>query len=446
MAENEQIDSALFSRLMGSFAPFESRATIAVGVSGGIDSMVLMFLMDEWCRACDFRAVGLIVDHGLRAESAQEARFVAKVLRDRGIDAHILSCPPTPAVTSNKQAWARHHRYTLLDQWCLANDVAHLAVAHHQDDQFETFFLRLARGSGVYGLSAMAAERFLPSVRLLRPLLSIERARLVATAQRLSLTDRLVCDPSNTDGHYARTRIRQHIDGLAQEGLSPKRLSRTISALARARATLEKQLCQWTEQFVRVYPSGYSRLLQGALNSDDEVRLQGLGRVLRMISGTLFMPRLTRLQRLDNTLRTSPTLTTLTLHGCLVRGDSRQGWLVMREPAHAYDYATQQTTHNKKVLLWDGRFKVVTPQGDSPQGGLVCRALQEEGRLIIRKNKASARHLNPNVPAQVYRSHPSLWQQDQLKVAFNAEGQGFYVDDGKPCQASMTFCPICSMT
>ena len=431
------IDEAFFSRLMGSFTPFESRATIAVGVSGGIDSMVLMLLLDSWCRAHDFHAVGLIVDHGLRAESTQEARCVHSVLRDKGIDVHILSCPHTEVV-ANKQAWARHHRYALLNQWCLRNHVLHLASAHHLDDQFETFFLRLARGSGVYGLAAMSAERFLPSVRLLRPLLSVERARIVATAQRLSLsTDTLVDDPSNHDERFARTRLRAQADVLAQQGFTRWRTSRTIAALARARTTLEDNVRLWTQRFVCVYPQGYALLLRdGLTHNDDEIALQGVGRVLRMVSGTTFMPRLTTLQRLCQSLYDSNKA--LTLHGCLVRY-TQQGWLIMREPAYATECTT---TKNKKTLLWDRRFKVF-----SAQEGFICRALQEEGRLLLRKNKqATARYVIPAASVAIYRSLPSLWQRDSLKVAFDTQGKGFDAHTGAPCQASMTFCPTCPIT
>ena len=115
---------------------------IAAGVSGGADSMALVLGLHKLLSAQNKRVVALTVDHGLRAESAQEAAYVAQVMARFGIEHHILVWQGDKPQRGVEEA-ARAARYALLEEWCLAHHVKTLAVAHHALDQAETFFLRL---------------------------------------------------------------------------------------------------------------------------------------------------------------------------------------------------------------------------------------------------------------------------------------------------------------
>ena len=169
-----------FAARIERLGPFERHPEIAVAVSGGPDSLALAILLDRWARRRGGRAIALTVDHGLREESAAEARRVGRWMRGRGIAHHILvwrGRKPKHGV----QAAARDARYALLESWCRRHAILHLALAHHRDDQIETFLMRLGRGSGLDGLAAMPAIAERGGVRLLRPLLDIDKARLVAS-------------------------------------------------------------------------------------------------------------------------------------------------------------------------------------------------------------------------------------------------------------------------
>ena len=140
---------------MTDIGPFESEPHLAIACSGGADSMALTLLADGWARAQGGRATALVVDHGIRTNSRKEAETVAGELKRCGVSCKVLR--NTDAIGSGDiQAAARHVRYALLQDWCVANGVLHLAVAHHQEDQAETVLLRLARGSGSEGMAAMA--------------------------------------------------------------------------------------------------------------------------------------------------------------------------------------------------------------------------------------------------------------------------------------------------
>src|SRR5690606_8891238 len=180
------------------------------------------------------------VDHGLCKEAAAEARYAGVLAQELGVPHRILRWKgEKPA--SGIQAAARKARYRLLLEACRKVGAGDLLVAHHLEDQAETFLLRLARGSGVDGLAAMKPVRLLsegePHVRLLRPLLDLPRERLHATVARSGLVP--VSDPSNEDERFDRVKARKIAEHLAPLGLDAARLARMAGHMARAREALE---------------------------------------------------------------------------------------------------------------------------------------------------------------------------------------------------------------
>ena len=163
-------DAALEAR----FAPFAELGHLALAVSGGADSLALLLLAQRWrsARASGPQLLVLTVDHGLRPESAAEARFVGEVASRYGLSFRSLRWEG-PAPTAGVEAAARAARYSLLLGAARAEGATHLATAHHRDDQAETFLMRLARGSGVYGLAAMSPDVDRDGIRLVRPLLDV---------------------------------------------------------------------------------------------------------------------------------------------------------------------------------------------------------------------------------------------------------------------------------
>lgn len=152
---NGPIAAEEFAAAMAPLGPFEREPRLAVAVSGGPDSMALLLLAQEWAAARGGRVSALTVDHGLRAELSAEAAQVAQWAGLLGVS-HVALTWIGDKPTADIQAAAREARYCLLEEWCAASGVFHLLLAHHRDDQAETFLLRLARGSGLDGLAAIA--------------------------------------------------------------------------------------------------------------------------------------------------------------------------------------------------------------------------------------------------------------------------------------------------
>ena len=130
----DALSLAELDEALATIGGFEPRPLIAVGVSGGPDSLALMILADRWARARGGEAWGLIVDHRLRPESASEAAIVAGWLAARGIPNAILAWEGEKPATGIQEA-ARTARYRLLAAWCAVRGCLLLLTAHHRDDQ-----------------------------------------------------------------------------------------------------------------------------------------------------------------------------------------------------------------------------------------------------------------------------------------------------------------------
>ena len=220
------------------FADFKRAGGLVLAVSGGPDSIALMWLAARWrkslSRGPDLLAV--TVDHGLRVESAREARDVKRLARELGV-AHRTVRWTGEKPKSGVPAAARTVRYWLLATVARQNGASHVLTAHTRDDQAETLLMRLLRGSGIGGLAAMARQTEREGVLIARPFLNVSKAQLVATLAKAKIG--FADDPTNRDVSFTRPRIRSLIEGLGVEGGDARNLARLASRLARANAAIE---------------------------------------------------------------------------------------------------------------------------------------------------------------------------------------------------------------
>lgn len=200
-----------------------AQQNIAVAVSGGGDSMALAILLADWVKDKNIKLHAITVDHGLRAESADEAKMVAKILRPLGITHKILKWDGEKPKTKIQEA-ARDARYRLMSEYCASKKITYLCIAHHGQDQMETILFRMAKGTGLDGMAGMRPAHILDNgLTLLRPLLPVSHQDLLETLKSRKIE--WIEDPSNENDRYARVRIRNIIDVLENEGLSPARIS-----------------------------------------------------------------------------------------------------------------------------------------------------------------------------------------------------------------------------
>ena len=184
---------------------------LLIGFSGGLDSSVLVDLVDR-ARRRGGPSIELIhVDHGLRPDSQNDAQFCTHLARRRGLPIHVERL--NLGETSVGQAESRRRRMAAIAEHALGLGIEYVALAHHGDDRIETFLFHLRRGTGLDGLAAMPAESSFPipgvALRILRPLIGFTRAELEAYAERRSIDH--VVDPTNATDAYSRNRLRHHL-------------------------------------------------------------------------------------------------------------------------------------------------------------------------------------------------------------------------------------------
>lgn len=253
---------ARFLRAVGSLGPIPDR--LGVAVSGGPDSLALLLLAQA---ALPGRVHAATVDHGLRAESAAEALLVTDICARLGCAHEVLrvSVPDGPA---GVQGEARTTRYAALADWAARAGIAHVATAHHADDQAETLLMRLQRGSGVGGLSGIRPVRREGGILLLRPLLDWTKAELVHLVSGAGID--AVDDPSNRDPRFDRSAMRAFLRD--QSRFDPRRLARTAAALREANDAIEwhvdrlfAQRCTVENGNATIVPNGLPREIRRRL-------------------------------------------------------------------------------------------------------------------------------------------------------------------------------------
>src|SRR5438445_1922092 len=220
------------------FAGWKAAPALVLAVSGGPDSIALMWLAARWRRSFKRgpRLIAVTADHGLSPEAAREARNVKRLAQALELEHRTLRWRGAKP-KAGLPAAARDARYRLLAQAARQGGATHIVTAHTRDDQAETLLMRMLRGSGITGLAAMARETERDGVRLARPLLEISKAQLIATLNRAKIA--FADDPTNRDKSFTRPRLRALMPQLAAEGGDARNLARLAARLARANAAVD---------------------------------------------------------------------------------------------------------------------------------------------------------------------------------------------------------------
>ena len=281
-------------RLTGGDPAMLDLPQIGLAVSGGPDSLALMLLAyNAFPRAISVATV----DHGLRPEAAEEAAYVARLCTERGI-AHSILKPATP-ITGNIQSAAREARYQLLHDWADRQGLKWIATAHHADDQLETLLMRIARGSGIAGLSAIRES----NGRIIRPLLGFTKAQLVEVCGEAGVKP---CeDPSNASDDYDRVQVRKWLES-APPLIDATRTARTVTALREAHDALEWMAVKLEPERIAVIESRGTTLDPAGLPPEIVRRL--LIRALQSQDAAI-APRGDTIDRALETLKTGGKLT-----------------------------------------------------------------------------------------------------------------------------------------
>ncbi len=414
-----------FAEAMGQLLGPDFPENLALAVSGGGDSMAMLALAHNWARVWGPTLWVVTVDHGLRPESSEEAAMVAEFCAT--LDRPHATLRWRWDGAGNLQAAARRARLSLLDRW--RGGIGYVLMAHTADDVAETFLIRLARGSGVEGLSAMqdvrrvttdfggnerplladevsqtpeppppdrAEEGLGPPTefRIVRPCLGMTRAELRHYARTLNVP--WVEDPSNEDPKYDRARARKLLAALEPLGMSRRDLVSTAHRMRRASEALRARVVSVADAIARETGGAVTLERAGfeAVERDTQLRL--LAAACMWVSGAEYRPRAAALEDLLDRLLGGGA-------GTLIGAKAEttaDTCCVFRE------FAAVSQLRSPVSELWDGRWRVTGPTGEGMEIGALGEAIQlcPDWRVC-------------GLPRAALMATPAVWHGEDLVAA-----------------------------
>ncbi|CAN4119475.1 unnamed protein product [Withania somnifera] len=344
LQENGSIDISIYSETFAkrmAMVGLKPHNSIVLAVSGGPDSMALCALTAAWktnslgtsSQKNEFvdGLLAVVVDHGLRAESKDEAHLVHRRVTSMGLECEVACCEWSEGKPKqgHLQEAARRKRYEILQSACIRHQIGVLMTAHHADDQAELFILRLSRNSGVLGLAGMAfvsqlfctfpvlsAEASSNGLLLVRPLLEFSKEDMYKIC--LAANQEWVEDPTNRSALFARNRIRMVLTDLAMP-IFRSELQALVAACRRTRLHVDKICSNLMHQAVTIMPEGYTVIDLGILSPSelkDIVLSKFIALLLQFVSQRQRPVRGSASKLLLDYIRTSPCKTSVTASGC----------------------------------------------------------------------------------------------------------------------------------
>ncbi|MCE5973607.1 tRNA lysidine(34) synthetase TilS [Sinirhodobacter sp. WL0062] len=368
--------------------PRFSSERIGVAVSGGSDSMATLMLLAD---AHPVEAV--TVDHGLRPEAADEARFVAQLCAERGIPHTILHWQG-PEDRGNLMDQARRARLELIGAWAQARGIAQVALGHTRDDQAETFLMRLAREAGLEGLSGMRARFEAEGVLWLRPFLMVGRDELRGYLSRQGIG--WIEDPSNENDRFDRVKARKALRALRPLGITSEKLSHVVSHLAVAESALVLAVHDFANDHVAEVSGDLLIEAEPFQRAPHEVQRRLIVAALRWVAGADYAPRARKVADFLLGWRARPDRT---LHGCRIRVSDTE----IRIAREARAVAGLRVSVGKS---WD-RWQL---EGPAVEGQEIA-ALGAQGLQLCPNWRESG------LPRASLLASPAVWQGDTLVSA-----------------------------
>lgn len=392
---SERIAGCIYKALAQSHS--SPNDTIGLSVSGGGDSIALMHLAARQRDPKTLRAI--TVDHGLRAEAQDEIALVASQAASLGIDHTVRKWAWDKQ--GNLQAAARAGRWAEIHDWATMQNLREVWMGHTEDDQLETVLMRLARGSGIDGLTAMYPLTARDGLHILRPLLGCSRADLRAwlTQEKIAWCD----DPSNDDPRFDRVRARQMFAQLEALGLTRKRLLQTVDHMQAAHVSLQSAAHEFAKHYVR-QDAGDLLFAPEALDlGKADAPRRVMAAAFAWVGNRTYRPRFEPL--LDTVMRAGQGAT-LTLGGCIMMPEEGGSVRLTREAAATMPIERPVLHADATGVIWDQRWFLEGPIRD----GLNYKALGEGIRFCPDWRDSG-------MPRKSLLASPSVWKGASLLAA-----------------------------
>ncbi|AAY60991.1 tRNA(Ile)-lysidine synthetase [Rickettsia felis str. Pedreira] len=337
------------NNLIGNFG----LSKIAAAVSGGSDSVALLYLANIWAEKNNIELSVISVDHNLREQSKQETHYIQNISNSLNRKHYSLSFDHQNNF-SNLQERAREGRYDLMTNLCLELDILVLLTAHHEDDYVENFCLRLERNSGIFGLSSSNINWY-NNIQIIRPLYNIPKSELVEYL--VSHNIKWFEDESNSSDKYRRNIIRQKL-AKGEDYIKADIILQQLKINDLLDNKFKPELISAIAEAVKIFEYGFAFLdLVKFDKFSNEVKVQIINFLLIIISGQF---RAARFYSVEPILKliTQDVNFKNTLHGCVINRIQNE-LLIYREFGKKLP---ESKILLDKSVIWDNRFRITRNQ------------------------------------------------------------------------------------
>ena len=225
-------------------------------------------------------------------------------------------------IIRNIQAEARNTRYEILLNFCKKNNISTLLTAHNLEDQVETFFIRLSRGSGLKGLSGMKQlSKIDKRVSLYRPFLDVKKKFLIKISK--NIFGKYFKDPSNKNFKFLRTKVRNLKKPLEKSGIKYEQIFKSIQNLSFSKVTLERYLNKVFKDLIKKKNLEILINLKKYNNLNYDTKIALINEAVKQIKKNYYDLRSKKVQNLINNIK-KINFKKSTLGGCVFfkKGDN----------------------------------------------------------------------------------------------------------------------------
>ena len=401
-------------------------SNFVLGLSGGADSTVLLYLLKSFINNhpnLNINVYPIIIDHGLRSVSTSEALAVKNLAAALGFHA-VIKAINKKKPKGNIQSWARDQRRNLLYE-AAVNFSANLLLGHHYDDQAETIFMRLTRGSGIDGLIGIKEINFWNGIYIIRPLLIFRKEKIEEYIKINNIN--YFYDSSNSMAKYERVKTRKILKEM-QESFWPKvsddlvRLSYLNKNLM---ALIEPFFKKWTDENVIISETGAVTIdfenLKTLFFKSSLVTVKILGKILQIVGGKVHAPKKKKTLNLMKAIFDTP-FKNRNLGNVNIHLSGNLLFFIREKRNILFDMEIKKN----KYYIFDGRFLLIS----NVSGKLVKNANlifdKENQYSIFLRYKNEINNSLPSIETLEARSikphlniiHKSLFEKESIKDGY----------------------------
>lgn len=386
---------------------YEKNPHVAVGVSGGVDSIALLILVNNWIKKQKGCLTVVHFDHKIRKHSNLDAEFVKSFSMKLGVECKILKWSGlTPSSSLMKKA--RDQRYEKILNYCRVKKIITLMTAHHLEDSIETYLMRKRRKHSTLGLAGIPTFNNRSFIQIFRPLLNIEKERLIKTCLRHKIT--WIEDSNNKNKKFERVRVRETIRKFSET--KKKIIIRDLKLSIKNNNKIEEKLSTFFCKNLELSEFGvFTVRKENLIKLSHKLQVEVLKKILVTCSGSIYPPKKTKIElflkknHLNKMYKTS-------LHCCILK--------VRKNLIHIYREYNKiiKTTpdciniRKNKSFMWDGRFEIYASKYD-----LNCLVMDDKIWLKLKK-KYNRFKTEKQISFEILKTLPVIEAKKEFFIPF----------------------------